>query len=213
MTSPEARRDQGAEAKRSLVDQIIAKKTEKFAEHPVYLDGQAWSEAEAIRERIGEARRQEIMDTGTDALAFPLHSVIPGLERQLMELLVTLEASEVLFRFKALRDDEYDALLNAHPNPDPDLLWDDDFPVALIASTCIKVEGPDIAYDEVTVDEVEALRSVFDRAQFAGLFRATNDLQKKAPAPFTYAATAKTRGSEQSLTSVSDSEESPTPGS
>ncbi len=214
MTTPsEHSRDQGAEAKRSLVAQIVAKKTDKYAEAFVYLDGQAWAEAEALRLLIAETRRTEIMEGGTDALAFPLKSAIPGQERQLMELLAGLKASKVAFTFSALPDDAYDALLNAHPNTDPELLWGDDFPVALIAATCTKVEGPDIAYAEVTVEEVEALRGVFDRAQFAALFSATYELQRDAPAPFTYAATATTLGSEQNLTTASDSEESHTPGS
>ena len=208
-----AQRDQGADAKRSLVAQIVAKKTDKYAEAAVYLDGQAWSEAEGLRAFIAETRRSEIMDSGTDALAFPLKSAIPGLERQLMELLASLKSSEVLFTFSALPDDAYDALLNAHPNPDPELLWGDDFPTALIAATCTKVVGPDIAYGEVTVEEVEALRGVFDRAQFAVLFKASYELQRDAPAPFTYAATAKTLDSEQNLTTASDSEDSRTPGS
>ena len=213
MTSTEHRRDQGVAAKRTLVQAIVAAKTEKFAEAKVYLDGEAWSDAEALRAVIVDVRRQEITQTGNNALAYPLDSALPGLERQLMELLATLEASEVVFTFSALPDDAYDALLNAHPNDDPDLLWGDDYPTALIAATCIKVAGPDMDYEGVTVEEVEALRGVFDRAQFGVLFKATNDLQTKAPAPFTYAATAKTRGSEQNLTTATAPEESPTPGS
>ncbi len=213
MTSTEHRRDQGVAAKRTLVQAIVAAKTEKFAEAKVYLDGEAWSDAEALRAVIVDVRRQEITQTGNNALAYPLDSALPGLERQLMELLATLEASEVVFTFSALPDDAYDALLNAHPNDDPDLLWGDDYPTALIAATCIKVAGPDMDYEGVTVEEVEALRGVFDRAQFGVLFKATNELQTKPPAPFTYAATAKGRGSGQNLTTASDSEESPTPGS
>ena len=213
MTAPEQSRDQGADAKRSLVEKIVAKRTEKFAEGKVYLDGQAWSEAQTVRALIVETRRSEIMDSGTDALAYPLESAIPGLERQLMELLAGLESSEVVFTFAALPDDAYESLLNAHPNDDPDLLWGDDYPTALVAATCIKVAGPDMDYDGVTVEEVEALRGVFDRAQFGVLFKATNDLQTKAPAPFTYAATAKTRGSEQNSTTATDPEESRIPGS
>ena len=212
-TGPEHRRDQGAAAKRSLVDQIVAKKTDKFAEAAVFLDGQAWSEAESLRALIVETRRKEITDSGMDTLAYPLQSAIPDLERQLMELLTDLRGSEVLFTFSALPDDAYDALLNAHPNDDPELLWGDDYPTALIAATCTKVVGPDMDYDGVTVEEVEALRGVFDRAQFGVLFKATNELQTKPPAPFTYAATGRGRGSEQNSTTASESKESHTAGS
>ncbi len=212
-TGTEHRRDQGAAAKRSLVEAIVAKKTDKFAEASVYLDGQSWSEAESLRTLIAETRRKEITETGTDALAYPLQSAIPDLEKQLLELLAGLRGSEVLFTFSALPDDAYDALLNAHPNDDPELLWGDDFPTALIAATCMKVVGPDMDYDGVTVEEVEALRGVFDRAQFAGLFKAAYELQRDAPAPFTYAATARGRGSEQNSTTASESKESHTAGS
>lgn len=202
-----------ADTQRSLVEQIVAAKTDKFAEASVYLDGQAWADALALRALIAETRRSEIMESGPDALAFPLQSAIPGQERQLMELLAGLESSEVVFTFAALPHDAYETLLDAHQDDDPDNLWGDDFPVALIAATCTKVRGPDMAYDQVTVEEVEALRGVFDRAQFGGLFKATYELQSEAPAPFTYAATAKTRGSEQSSTGASDSKASHTAGS
>ncbi len=214
MTDTERRRAQGADAKRSLVEAIVARRTEKFATGTVYLDGAAWSEAEALRTEAVEARRVDLIQSGTNPGAYSLESDIPGLERRLMERLAALEASAVVFTFHALPADAYDELVNAYPSTDPDLLWNDDFPAALIAATCQGVEGPDeIAGDSITVDEVEALQGVFDKAQFAVLFRATNELQVKPPAPFTYAAIATIPVSEQKSTTASGNGESRTPGS
>ncbi len=210
----EHRRDQGADAKRSLVESIVARRTEKEAVATVYLDGAAWSDATATRAAIAEARRAEILQSGTDPGAYSLESAIPGLERRLMEQLADLEASAVLFTFHALPADAYDDLLTAHPSADPALLWNDDYPAALIAATCVGVQGPgDRAADGLTVDEVEALTAVFDKAQYADLFKATNELQREPPAPFTYAATGTIPASVQKSTTASGNAESPTVGS
>ncbi len=198
----------------SVVDDIIAARTIKYQDAEVFMDGEAWSEAEALRLQALEARRAEKADAGgTDDGAYSLKSPVPAIEGELAEALERLKASKVTFRFLALPADDYDDLVDAHQSDDDDYGWDiDTFPPALIASSCGKVWGPGVAADHLTLEEAERLEKELDKAQFGALFQAASQAQTRAAEPFTYAATGPISSS-GSRSTIAANRESRTPGS
>ncbi len=198
---------------RSVVDDIIAAKTIKYLDASVFMDGVAYSEAEALRLQALEARHAEKAVSGTDDGAYSLKSMVPSIEEDLAEALERLKGSKVTFRFEALPATDYDDLIAAHPSDDDDYAWDlESFPLALIASACKLVTGPGIGADHLTLGEVERLEKELDKAQFGGLFAAALQVQTRPAEPFTYAATGPTSSSGlRSTTALSKG--SRTPGS
>jgi hypothetical protein len=199
---------------RSVVDDIIAARTIKYQDASVFMDGEAWSEAEALRLQALEARQAEkVAGSVTDEGAYPLRSAVPALEDDLEGALERLKASKVTFRFEALPAIEYDDLVAAHPSDDDDYAWDlEAFPLALIAASCRQVTGPGIGADHLTLGEVERLEKELDKAQFGGLFAAALQVQTRPAEPFTYAATGPTSSS-GSRSTIASNRESRTPGS
>ncbi len=198
----------------SVVDDIIAARTIKYQDADVFMDGEAWSEAEALRVEALHARQAEkAAGNGTDDTAYSLHSPVPALEAELEEALERLKASKVTFRFHALPANDYDALVAAHPSADDQYGWDiDAFPPALIAAACKSVKGPGIGADHLTLGEVERLEQELDKAQFGALFAAALQIQTRAAEPFTYAATGPISSS-GSRSTIAANKESRTPGS
>ncbi len=197
----------------SVVDDIIAARTIKYQDAEVFMDGEAWSEAEALRVQALEARRTEKAGNGPDDTAYSLHSPVPALEADLEKALERLKASKVTFRFTALPANDYDALVAAHPSADDEYAWDvEAFPPALIAAACKAVKGPGIGADHLTLGEVERLEQELDKAQFGALFAAALQAQTRAAQPFTYAATGPTSSFDLKSTTAG-TRESRTPGS
>ncbi len=197
----------------SVVDDIIAARTIKYQDAEVFMDGEAWSEAEALRLQALEARRTEKGEAGGDDTAYSLKSPVPGIEAELAEALERLKASKVTFRFLSLPANDYDDLVDAHQSDDDEYAWDiDTFPPALIASSCGKVWGPGVAADHLTLEEAERLEKELDKAQFGALFQAASQAQTRAAEPFTYAATGSISSS-GSRSTIAANRESRTPGS
>ena len=125
------------EAPRSVVDDILAAKTRKYQDAEVFMDGAAWSEAEALRLEAITARTAEKAAAGEDDKAYSLKSPVPALEAELDKALERLRASRIVFRFYAVPANSYDDLVAAHPSDDDEYAWDPDtFPPALIAASC-----------------------------------------------------------------------------
>jgi hypothetical protein len=197
----------------SVVDDIIAARTIKYQDAEVYLDGEAWSEAEALRVQALEARRAEKAASGSDDGAYSLKSPVPALEAELDEALERLKASKVTFRFLSIPANDYDALVAAHPSDDDEYAWDiESFPPALIAASCGPVRGPGIGADHLTLKEVERLEQELDKAQFGALFQAATAAQIRTAQPFMYAATGPTSSTDSRSTTAAN-RESRTPGS
>ncbi len=197
----------------SVVDDIIAARTIKYQDAEVFMDGEAWSEAEALRLQALEARRTEKADAGGDDTAYSLKSPVPAIEGDLAAALERLKASKVTFRFLALSADDYDDLVDAHQSDDDDYAWDIvTFPPALIASSCGKVWGPGVGADHLTLEETERLEKELDKAQFGALFQAASQAQTRAAEPFTYAATGPI-SSTDSRSTIAANRDSRTPGS
>jgi hypothetical protein len=197
----------------SVVDDIIAARTIKYQDAEVFMDGEAWSEAAALRLQALEARRAEKADAGADESAYSLKSPVPAIEAELDEALERLKASKVTFRFYAVPAHEYDDLVAAHPSPDDEYGWDiDTFPPALIAAACGRIWGPGIGAEHLTLEEAERLEKELDSAQFGALFQAASQAQTRTAEPFTYAATEPISSSGSSSTTAAN-RESRTPGS
>ncbi len=198
----------------SVVDDIIAARTVKYLDADVFMDGEAWSEAEALRVQALHARQAEkAAGSGTDDGAYSLKSPVPGIEAELEEALERLKASKVTFRFHALPANDYDALVAAHPSAADEYAWDiEAFPPALIAAACKSVKGPGIGADHLTLGEVERLEQELDKAQFGALFEAALQIQTREAQPFTYAATGPTSSS-GSRSTIAANRDSRTPGS
>lgn len=197
----------------SVVDDIIAARTIKYQDAEVFMNGEAWSEAEALRLQALEARRAEKAAAGTDEGAYPLKSPVPAIEAELEEALERLKASKVTFRFLALLPTDFDDLVAAHKSDDEEYGWDvESFPPALIAAACSSVRGPGIAADHLTLKEAERLEKELDKAQFGALIHAASQAQTRAAEPFTYAATEPISDSGSSST-IAANKGSRTPGS
>lgn len=208
-----AAEDEGATPIKSVVDDIIAARTIKYQDADVFMDGEAWSEAEALRVQALAARKAEGAVSGTDDAAYPLTSPVPAIEAELEAALERLKASKVTFRFYALPAHDYDDLVAAHKSDDDEYAWDvGSFPPALIAAACRLVRGPGIGADHLTLKEVERLEQELDKAQFGSLFLAATLAQTRAAQPFTYAATEPISSSGLRST-IAASGESRTPGS
>ncbi len=198
---------------RSVVDEIIAARTEKYQDAHVYLDGEAWAEAEALRLRALEARNAEKAAAGPDDTAYDLKSPVPAIEADLAEALERLKASRLTVRFYPLGAVDYDALVAAHPSTDDDYAWDiDTFPAALIASSCGPITGPGFTAEGMSLEEVERLEGELDKGQFGSLLAAALQIQTRPAEPFMYAATGpiSSTGSRPITASSGDSR---TPGS
>ena len=186
-----AARDEAAP--RSVVDAILDAKTRKYQDAEVFMDGEAFSEAEALRLRAIEASNAERAAAGGDEKAYSLKSPVPQLESDLAEALERLRDSRVTFRFYGLGANTYDELVAAHKSADDEYAWDTDtFPPALIAASVGMVKGPGVDADHLTLDEVERLEQGLDKAQFGTLFAAAMQVQTRAAEPFTFAATTPT---------------------
>ncbi len=198
----------------SVVDDIIAARTIKYQDADVFMDGEAWSEAEALRLQALHARQAEkAAGSGTDDSAYSLQSPVPAIEADLEKALDRLKASKVTFRFMALPAHEYDDLVASHKSKDDQYGWDiETFPPALIASSCGQVRGPGIAADHLTLEETLRLEKELDTAQFGAMFQAASQAQTRTAEPFTYAATEPILSSGSSST-IAANRESRTPGS
>lgn len=198
---------------RSVVDEIIAARTEKYQDAHVYLDGEAWAEAEALRLAALEARNAEKAAAGGDEKAYDLRSPVPAIEADLAEALERLKASRLTVRFLPLAAGDYDDLVDAHPSTDDEYAWNiATFPPALIASSCGPITGPGFTAEGISLEEVERLERELDKGQFGSLFAAALQIQSRPAEPFTYAAIGPTSstGSRQ-ITALSGA--SRTPGS
>lgn len=183
--------DEGAP--RSVVDAIIANATRKYQDADVFMDGAAWSEAEALRLQAVTARNAEKIASGPDDKAYDLKSPVPRIEAELADALERLKASRITFRMYGIPAHVYDDLVAAHKSKDDEYAWDvDTFPLALIAVSCGMVKGPGVDADHLTLDEVERLEAELDKAQFGSLFAAALQVQQRPAEPFTYAATGPT---------------------
>ncbi len=201
------------EAPRSVVDDILEARTRKYQDAEVFMDGAAWSEAEALRLRAIEATNAEKRNAGQDDKAYSLKSPVPALEAELAKALDRLRASRIVFRFYAVPAHDYDALVAAHPSTDDDYAWDiDTFPAALIASSCGPITGPGFTAEGMSLEEVERLEGELDKGQFGSLLAAALQIQTRPAEPFMYAATGPT-SSTGSRPITASSGDSRTPGS
>lgn len=193
---------------RSLVDEIVARRTQQSAEGKVYLDGETWSQAQRVKDELTKARKQTkgSTDLGQGGETRPL-------EEELDRLLAVLEESAVVFTFKSLSDKEHSDLIDAHPSKEDGRNWDPrSYPQALIAATCIKVVGPGFERSGATLSEVEQLYDILGPDQTDDLFTASWDLTVEGPKPFIFAASDPTAGSALSST-IASAMESLTAGS
>ncbi len=193
------------EAPRSIVDDILDAATRKYQDAKVFMDGAAFSEAEALRLQALEARQVEKAAAGQDDSAYDLHSPVPGIEAKLQEALDRLRASQVTFRFYALPANDYDALVDAHPSGNDDYGWDPEtFPAALIASSCGMVRGPGVDADHLTLEEANRLEGGLDKPQWGTMLAAALAAQTRAAEPFTYAASGPTSGTDSKSTTAAN---------
>lgn len=192
---------------KSLVDEIIGRRTEQFRKATIYLDGRTWSEALETRNRLALERRKI---TGTDLGQAP---DIPKLTKQLEKQLAKLEKSAVVWTFKALSALDHQKLLDAHPTNDNTTFDVKTYPPALIAATCVSVEGPSFSQDAVSLEDAEELWELLGSVQADELFTAAWEMQQEGPKPFTFAATDPTAGSVLNSTIASVIGESLTAGS
>lgn len=188
----------------SVIDRILADRKDATRTVVLYLDGEAWSESIILRDRIAALRATEPRG---------LVSEVPGLERELSELLDELEASKVEVTFTALPEAKYQALLDAHPPKDDQWQWDPElFPTALIAAACVEVAQGDDTEPGMTIEQANQLRGVLPHKEWEELFAGAWMVQQERPRPFTYAATRRTSVGELN-SSIASSLASLTPGS
>lgn len=145
----------------------------------IYMDTGAVTEVLELREDVRRVKGNELPGLKSEAAVH---------QRRLDEAEARMLASERVFRFKALSDAEYEALIDAYPSADERYAYDlDAFPVPMIAAA---------SFDPVlTVDEAQRLQGLVTKYEWDQLFAAAFSVQVEKPRPFTGTGTGRTLGS------------------
>lgn len=160
------------------IKDLLAKAKPRERAVKVLLDGETAGEIERLE--------AELLEVSEDWQPADLADEHPGrqISAQIAELREKARASEAMFRFRYIGDEEYSSLLAAHPSTNKEELFDSNsFPRALIARSCV---------DPVMSEEqAKELFKVINQGQIQTLFDAAWDVHNSSGlVPFSLAASA-----------------------